>query len=112
MMNGRHEESFFHSSFIILHSLLRRETPMRRMKYLCWLPAALAVLWASCAPVDAPSPRGQPDATDEQPSEATSKPLPPVRGGLRERIEAAMRQVWSRELRTDNGFWTIFHAIL
>jgi hypothetical protein len=82
------------------------------MKYLVWLPAALALVWASCAPVDAPS-RRQSDLDDEQQPEAVStKPLPPVRGGLRERVEAAMRQVWSRELRTDNGFWTIFHAIL
>src|SRR5439155_4062085 len=84
---------------------------MRRMKYLFWLPAALVVLWASCAPVDSPSRRPEPTEED-QPPESVSQPLPPVRGGLRERIEAAMRQVWSRELRTDNGFWTVFHAIL
>ncbi|MBI1918795.1 MAG: hypothetical protein HYS12_29225 [Planctomycetes bacterium] len=84
---------------------------MRRMKYLCWLPAALAVLWASCAPVDSPGRRPEPTEED-QPPEPVTKPLPPVRGGLRERVEAAMRQVWSRELRTDNGFWTVFHAIL
>src|SRR5262245_23522010 len=96
----------------IHHSSLRRETLMRRMKYLCWLPAALAVLWASCAPVDPSAPGRSAPTEEDQPAEPVSQPLPAVRGGLRERVEAAMRQVWSRELRTDNGFWTIFHAIL
>src|SRR5215470_5481009 len=100
MEDNRSLSSIHHSSFIIHHSSLRRETLMRRMKYLCWLPAALAVLWASCAPVDPPAPGRSAPTEEDQPAEPVSQPLPAVRGGLRERVEAAMRQVWSRELRT------------
>ena len=86
---------------------------MRRMKYLFWLPAALAVFWASCAPVETPSPGDRPqDTGDDDGPAKMPESLPPVRGGLKDRIEAALHQVWKRELRTDNGFWTVFHAIL
>ncbi len=89
---------------------------MRRAKCLLWLPAtaALAVLWASCAPVDPPSPsdparRENPDAPPPPPR------VTPVKGDvgrLRDRVEAALQHVWSRDLDTTNGFWTVFHGIL
>src|SRR5262249_57169399 len=77
-----------------------------------WRRATLAVLGASCARVETRDPSKRIDEYEEGPGEPVAKPLPPVRGGLRERVEGAMRQVWTRELRTDNGFWTVFHAIL
>jgi hypothetical protein len=37
-------------------------------------------------------------------------PAPP--DALKTRIDAAIAQIRRRELRTDNGFWTVFHGIL
>ncbi|MCI0641084.1 MAG: hypothetical protein L0Y72_32175 [Gemmataceae bacterium] len=40
------------------------------------------------------------------------KKAPDLPGPLQARIEAALKHVAERDLRTDNGFWTIFHGIL
>ena len=70
-----------------------------------------AAVGISCAPVDTPA------------SEESKVPLTdPLRqhvgpgstqpDALKARIDAAIEQVRRRELRTDNGFWTVFHGIL
>jgi hypothetical protein len=39
-------------------------------------------------------------------------PAPAPPDALRQRVDAAIKQVRARKLRTDNGFWTVFHGIL
>jgi hypothetical protein len=75
----------------------------------------------SCAPVD---PSASEDSKGGQTTERVAPP-PPVNikppqadagpakpDALKTRIDAAIEQVRRRELRTDNGFWTVFHGIL
>jgi len=87
-----------------------------------------AVVGIDCAPVDPNASvggtSGQPTArtpTDSPPdvpvalplsSQPSTSPAPVVSDALRTRIDAAIEQVRRRELRTDNGFWTVFHGIL
>jgi hypothetical protein len=74
--------------------------------------AAVALLGASCAPIDSPpSGGGRPiaPATTTTPQTKVAAPTP---AGLKERIELAIEQVRQRDLRTDNAFWTVFHGIL
>jgi hypothetical protein len=85
-----------------------------KLKTLTWLAAgALVLCCTACAPVDhsvakdddSPEP-------DDRPTEVlpvSPVPLPP---GPRYRIESAVQNVRDRDLRTDNGFWTVFHGIL
>ena len=90
-------------------------------------PAAVAV-GLSCAPVDpAASDSGKGGQTTASPSVVppgeVKPPLPDLfrqqvnpgptqSDALKARIDAAISQVRRGELRTDNGFWTVFHGIL
>jgi hypothetical protein len=73
---------------------------MKRYLLNAGLLVSLALLGGSCAP------QGEPPA----------KPAPPARSeipeALKPRIDAALEDVHNRDLRTTNGFWTIFHGIL
>jgi hypothetical protein len=74
------------------------------------LGGLLALVVAACAPVDAPvtGPSYKPATIDPGPA------LTPVAvpDQLQQRILLAINNVRSRTLRTDNGFWTVFHGIL
>lgn len=59
-----------------------------------------------CAPRDE-----KPSIVVNDPKEKDTKD-PDVPGPLQARIEAALKNIDQRNLRTDNGFWTIFHLIL
>jgi hypothetical protein len=76
------------------------------------------VLGLACAPVDNPADSDNPqvnapvqmDQGEKLPAvEVKSEPVP---DGLKLRIEAAIKNVRSRDLLTTNAFWTVFHAIL
>jgi hypothetical protein len=70
----------------------------------------LAVLFGlSCAPRD-DTPDGLP-LSPGQPAVAPA-PAPAIPTSILPRIDAALKNVESRDLRTTNGFWTIFHGIL
>jgi hypothetical protein len=78
----------------------------------------LLLLALACAPVDGPPP-AEPTHDDVDtlresvaPPKDETKPLEPVPDGLKARIEAAVKNVKSRDLSTTNAFWTVFHAIL
>jgi hypothetical protein len=89
---------------------------------------AAATIGLTCAPVDQAATEPARDAPPTArvpvapPGDARLNIIDPLRaaGGppaapseaLRTRIDAAIEQVRRRELRTDNGFWTIFHGIL
>jgi hypothetical protein len=93
------------------------------------LGASAAVAGLNCAPVDpsaAPDtkpaemgprlPDGMPPPGPPMPRfDPTPGPVPPTAApsdGIRQRIDLAVAQVRARQLRTDNGFWTVFHGIL
>jgi hypothetical protein len=90
------------------------------------LGTAAAAVGLTCAPVDpAASGDGKGEATARTPVPPTDAklnqpgPLPPPAGttpdqpdGLKLRIDAAIEEVRRRKLRTDSGFWTVFHGIL
>jgi hypothetical protein len=87
-----------------------------------WLFAALTLAAFSCAPSDNSAPSGDPSSarSDIAPSEdfvssarTGEKPAPvSIPEGHKARIDTVLKHIQSRELRTDNGFWTIFHGIL
>jgi hypothetical protein len=84
------------------------------------LGTAAAAVAVSCAPVDPTTSEegkgGQatahapPPPLDTPRSQGSSTASPP--DALKTRIDAAIDQVRRRDLRTDNGFWTVFHGIL
>jgi hypothetical protein len=80
-----------------------------RTRCIILLLTVLLITWG-CAPVGPPDPPpddgGGPAVTD---GAGKGKPLP---SGLRNRVEAAVRDVRARTLLTGNAFWTIFHGIL
>jgi hypothetical protein len=85
-----------------------------KIRYLIALVAgtAAAVAGLTCAPVDAPPPEDSkpadgPPARAEGPAPAAPRP-----DGLEQRILAAIEQARERDMRTDTGFWTVFHGIL
>ncbi|HKI30486.1 MAG TPA: hypothetical protein VKA46_01245 [Gemmataceae bacterium] len=102
-----------------------------KTRYLMALVLGLAAVAAAinCAPVDPaaeearnaqtarrgpeqPPPDEAPLLTPEllktqQPGQPVAAPDP-----IKQRIDAAIAQVRRRKLRTDNGFWTVFHYIL
>ncbi len=93
---------------------------MRTLRLVKLLPWATAFA-VGCAPTDPPADTKSGDA----PAASTAKaepvaPPPLVISGAndrpadprRTRLEAAIAQAKRRDLRTDNGFWTVFHAIL
>jgi hypothetical protein len=77
--------------------------------------ATAALIGLGCAPVGGPlepEPSAAPTAAAPAPA-----PLPPPRlteanAGLKERLQAAIRNVRQRDLLVSNSFWTIFHGIL
>jgi len=71
------------------------------------LPIAL-LLCLSCAPRD----ETPPDARVEDPTPPAVVPSPKLPDALQPRIDAALANVRSRDLRTTNAFWTVFHGIL
>jgi hypothetical protein len=81
----------------------------------CFFATFLAILGATCAPVDSTAPK-EPDTsvakTDKAGAESTKPPPNYALTGLKPRIEAAIDQVRRRDVFTTNGFWTVFHAIL
>jgi hypothetical protein len=84
------------------------------------LGTAAAAVAVSCAPVDTTTTSeegkgGQATAHAAPPldtprSQGSTAASPP--DALKTRIDAAIEQVRRRQLRTDNGFWTVFHGIL
>jgi hypothetical protein len=76
------------------------------------------VLGLACAPVDDPADRQESKDNVQVPIEtgesvaATEVKSEPIPDGLKLRIEAALKNVRSRDLLTTNAFWTVFHAIL
>ncbi len=76
------------------------------------LLAALSLIGLSCAPRDeSADPDARPIADPTvAPVRHTAPPKAP--SALLPRIDAALDNVRSRDLRTTNAFWTIFHGIL
>ena len=77
---------------------------MHRHAKLLFLTLALAGL--NCAPTGPTTPKGGPG------NGVTPTITPEVPAFLKDRIEYALKHVAERELATNYGFWTIFHAIL
>jgi len=84
---------------------------------------SMVFICASCAPVGPVGGPGEKDSTNVENAPANNGPearpiplaiapaaQPPDR--LRERIMMAIDQTRQRQLRMDNGFWTVFHGIL
>ncbi len=92
------------------------------------LGTAAAVAGINCAPVDPaasaenkapePGPRppeGPPPGAVGPRFEPMPTPVVPTAApsdAVKQRIDLAIAQVRGRQLRTDNGFWTVFHGIL
>jgi hypothetical protein len=71
----------------------------------------LVLIGLSCAPgEDTPSGAG---STDDSQSGVSALPAPSLMAVPRkDRIDRVLEHIRKRDLRTDNGFWTIFHGIL
>src|SRR5262245_29011832 len=75
--------------------------------------SALLLSVGGCAPVEEPE-----GGEDAGAVETLGPPTPAPRAsetagsGVRNRVEAALKQVRQRDLLTTNSFWTIFHGIL
>lgn len=91
------------------------------MKLRYWLSIVVGGIFAvvlACAPLESVAPDVDEDTSEHNrevvlpPEKPEKKELEPVPDGLKQRIEAAVKNVRTRELATTNGFWTIFHAIL
>lgn len=80
----------------------------RRRLLLVLVTAGLPALVLSCAPRDEQLPSDGP-GIDGRPARVARRPIPE---DLNERLKYAVENVHARDLRTDNGFWTIFHGIL
>lgn len=83
------------------------------------LGLGLACTSLSCAPSAPPVASDTSGVATTLPTPAVSSHVTPVQGEptpgkdlLRDRLEAAIAQVKSRDVLTSHGFWTIFHAIL
>jgi hypothetical protein len=95
---------------------------MRRQNYFFLLFAAVALAGFSCAPSDDGT--GSSDASSTRPESAPYDDFVSTgqNGGRpaalhipdahKDRIDTVLKHIQSRDLRTDNGFWTIFHGIL
>jgi hypothetical protein len=77
---------------------------------LVFLYAWLAGAASSCAPQDEHAKLSDP-ADDERPAEL-AQPLPVLPSAQKDRIDAVLKHIRSRDLLQDNSFWTIFHGIL
>lgn len=78
---------------------------MRRYSYL--LMALLAFTGIACPP----APR-VPNKKDNVNVSVRPAPIEDLPDHLKDRLDAALEHVRSRDLRTDNSFWTVFHGIL
>jgi hypothetical protein len=101
-----------------------------KTRYLIALLMGTAALVAgiNCAPVDPPEsgdtraiesgqrvPDRPPQGAAVPPFQPMPTPLMPTAApsdAIKQRIDLAIAQVRARQLRTDNGFWTVFHGIL
>jgi hypothetical protein len=79
------------------------------------LGTPLVFVGLNCAPVEVPEAKPQ-AATEQKPVVVPGPPLQEFVSLddelLKKRLESIIRSVQARELRKDNGFWTIFHGIL
>jgi hypothetical protein len=92
---------------------------MNKHKTIVIVVGVAAFLCATCAPVESPEPLPENDpppgntpVAGRGPRAAAKRPRPRLPRGPQARIEAALRNVRQREVRTTNGFWTVFHALL
>jgi len=83
-----------------------------RMKNLFWLAASAALACASCAPVEDPTSSHSVTSPAADKETAVEKMPQEAPRGLKERVEAAIRQVRERDLLVTHSFWTVFHGIL
>jgi hypothetical protein len=79
---------------------------MRR--YFCLMFVILAFTAIACPPAPPPI---DPPKKDEVKGDKTPQPVENV-AQLKPRIEGALELVYSNELTTKHGFWTVFHGIL
>ena len=107
-----------------------RGATLMKTRYLIALLMGTAALVAgiNCAPVDPPEsgdtraiesgqrvPDRPPQGAAVPPFQPMPTPLMPTAApsdAIKQRIDLAIAQVRARQLRTDNGFWTVFHGIL
>ncbi len=82
---------------------------MRRQPYLVWLFAAVALAGFSCAPSDDSASSDEFSSTVQNGEKPAPLIIPEAH---KDRIDTVLKHIQSRDLRTDNGFWTIFHGIL
>lgn len=84
---------------------------MRTLRVL-WFPLLVAVLSLCCAPTGEHDPPDTGSGTGTRPGDPVIPKAVDIPRELQARVEAAIHNVKSRDLRTDHGFWTIFHGIL
>lgn len=81
-----------------------------------WLAgsAATVIFCVACAPVDKPTSEktAVPISSNDAALEQLAAPPAEMPSGLRERIDAAIKQVEHRDIQVSNGFWTVSHGIL
>jgi hypothetical protein len=77
------------------------------MKHFTTTLLLAALFTLSCAPRD-----DVPEGPSANPGEPVQPTPPPIPDSILPRINAALKNVESRDLRTTNGFWTVFHGIL
>lgn len=77
------------------------------MRREAWVVVSMivALMCATCAPVDPPTPVLEPNAEKPASDQLQIK-------SLKGRIELAIDNVRKRDLQTTNAFWTVFHGIL
>src|SRR6516164_5160007 len=84
---------------------------MIRANSLLWLCVLLAFSSVTCAPVG--EPRRREFLSSKGPGDGKkAKPPVPVPRTLKTRIEAAIKNIQSRQILTTNSFWTVLHGIL
>lgn len=83
------------------------------IKKLVWLlpSTAAAFLSVTCAPVEERTPVKN-TAQEVKVEPILKAPTPSKNNPVQDRVEAAISNVRSRDLKTTNGFWTVFHGIL
>jgi hypothetical protein len=82
---------------------------MKRQPLFLGLLAGLALLGLCCAPHEDPAMVRKGNGGAKPAEEKKESEVP---AALEPRIAAALEEVHSRDMRTTNGFWTIFHGIL
>jgi hypothetical protein len=86
---------------------------MRYTKLSFWLLLLVAIGGMTCAPHYEPAHQG-PSVPEGSPNaDGDAKPrLKPVPAHLKDRIDAALQNVYRRDLLVEHSFWTVFHGIL